>query len=82
MIHRLFSARNFKIKTLSDVPEMLNEREAGAIQGKRMKRFKSSFTMYRAHWRYKQWSQSQRKMKQIQVTSQFCQMVEHLRKVL
>jgi len=45
MIHHLFSARKFKIKTLSDVPEMLSEREAGAIQGKRMKRFKSSFTM-------------------------------------
>jgi len=49
MIHRLFSARDFKIKTLSDVPEMLSEREAGAFQGKRMKSFKSSFTMYMAH---------------------------------
>lgn len=34
-----------------DVHEMLGEREAGATQGKRMKSFKSSFTMYRVHWR-------------------------------
>jgi len=69
MIHRLFSARNFKIKTLSDVPEMLSEREVGAIQGKRMKSFKSSFTMY-STWHTeedKQWSRSRRKMKQIRV---------------
>ena len=59
---------NFKIKTLSDLPEMLSEREAGAIQGKRMKRFKRKLHNVQGHTEEdKKLSQSQRKMKEIQV---------------
>jgi hypothetical protein len=65
--HRLFRLVNLNISTHCDVPEILSEREVRTLHDKSMRSSKGQLQCTGHNGEDKQWRQSQRAMKQIEV---------------